>query len=196
MNDALEELTRLWDTAAVAAARNESNKKTPGKGEAKFSFVGRRADGIEVYGTSAEVKKLPWRERKQRFAEIMNNQYRGRTAKFTRNGHIYYATFEGVDVEKNIYGNKEFDPEGKDAKINVGADGNIFELVENAEYFDFAKESGKPGKAHKDVKYWHYFLKTVHIDILTEKFLTSLQMFGGKQKTLMCILLSCMKTKI
>lgn len=33
MNDALEELTKLWDTAAVAAAKNEGNKKTPGKGE-------------------------------------------------------------------------------------------------------------------------------------------------------------------
>ena len=33
MNDALEELTRLCDTAAVAAAKSEGNKKTPGKGE-------------------------------------------------------------------------------------------------------------------------------------------------------------------
>ena len=95
---------------------------------------------------------------------MMANHYRGRTAKFTRNGHSYYATFDYDDVNKNIYGDNESDKSGWDAKINVGAAGDIFELVENAKYFDFAKETGKSGKAHKDVKYWHYFIKTVQID--------------------------------
>lgn len=162
MLDYMDELTKLWDDALVEAAENRGGTQ---KGSStKFSYAGRRADGIEVYETSPEVKRLSWKERKKRFSEIMANQYRGRTAKFTRNGHSYYATFDYDDVNKNIYGDNESDQSGRDAKINVGAEGSIFELVENAKYFDFAKETGKAGKAHKDVKYWHYFIKTVQID--------------------------------
>lgn len=46
----------------------------------------------------------------------------------------------------------------------MGADGNIFELVENSEYFFGEKERGKDQRMHRDVLYWNYYLKTVQID--------------------------------
>ena len=133
-------------------------------GTRAFSLKGKRADGIEVYETSAETRSLSWQKRKNQFLRLMRDQYRGRTAKFIRNGHAYYATFEYRDVSKNIYGDSESDPKGKDAKINVGADGGIFELVENAEYFLSEAERGKTQRMHRGVKYWDYFIKTVQID--------------------------------
>ena len=130
----------------------------------KFSFRGTNKDGIEVYETSEDIKNLPYTERQQRFLDIMENEYRGRTAKFIRNGHAYYATFEQSDVNKNIYGDNRSDKKGWKAKINVGAEGNIFELVENARYDGSKPEKGKKIAAHRGVGYWDYFVKNVQID--------------------------------
>lgn len=130
----------------------------------QLSLVGRNEHGMEVYETSPEIKKLSYRERMKVFLDIMENQYKGRTAKFLRNGHPYYAGFESSDVRKNIYGDKRSDSKGQKAKINVGADGDIFELVENAHYNGSRPESGKSSQAHKGVSYWDYFIKTVQID--------------------------------
>lgn len=132
--------------------------------DVKYSFRGTNQDGIEVYETSADVKNLPYKERQKQFLDIMTNEYRGRTAKFIRNGHAYYATFEESDVNKNIYGDKRSDKKGWKAKINVGADGNIFELVENAQYDGSKQEKGKKITAHHGVGYWDYFIKSVQID--------------------------------
>ena len=68
------------------------------------------------------------------------------------------------DIKKTIYCDDQSDTVGRDAKINVGAEGNIFDLVENAKYFDFAKEKGKHGKVQNGVKYWHCYIKTVQIE--------------------------------
>ena len=146
-----------------AAGKAEKNTTQEG-GEDLYAFRGVNEDGIEVYETSEEVKKLPYKERQLRFLEIMKNEYRGRTAKFIRNGHAYYAAFDEKDVNKNIYGDKRSDPKGWKAKINVGAEGNIFELVENAQYNGSLPESGKKIAAHRGVGYWDYFIKTVQID--------------------------------
>ncbi len=94
----------------------------------------------------------------------MRNEYRGRTAKFVRNGHTYYATFDNKDISKNIYGDKRSSSGGYNAKIKVGADGNVFELVENAKYNGSKKKTGKNAKAHKEIQYWDYYVKTVQID--------------------------------
>ena len=173
-----------WDTAGEIEARNtagrrnltvEERKNTPpmlGDEDTVFAegngisadYVGKTRDGIEVYETSEEVKKLSWKDRKKTFLQLMRNQFRGRTAKFIRNGHTYYAKFEYRDVSKNIYGDESSDQKGYDAKINVGVDGNIFELVENAEYFLSEAERGKDQRMHRGVKYWDYFIKTVQID--------------------------------
>ena len=120
--------------------------------------------GIEVFEISEEIKKLPIKERQKAFLDIMKNEYRGRTAKFTRNGHFYYAAFEPKDMSKNIYGDNLSDKKGWKAKINIGAEGDIFELVENAKYDGSKAEVGKPSKAHKNITYWDYFIKTVQID--------------------------------
>lgn len=132
--------------------------------ESMFSLRGVNKDGIEVYETREDVKNLTRKERQQRFLNIMANEYRGRTAKFIRNGHAYYATFDDNDVNKNIYGDKRSDKKGYRAKINVGADGDIFELVEQAEYDGSKPEKGKKITSHNGVGYWDYFIKTVQVD--------------------------------
>ena len=110
------------------------------------------------------------REQRQSTAErwgevfLRGQKQRGRTAKFVRNGHTYYATFDNKDISKNIYGDKRSSSGGYNAKIKVGADGNVFELVENAKYNGSKKETGKNAKAHKEIQYWDYYVKTVQID--------------------------------
>lgn len=127
-------------------------------------LIGKTRDGIEVYETSEDVMKLSWKERKQRFLRLMRDQYRGRTAKFDKNGHTYYARFEYRDVSKNIFGDSDSDDKGRDAKIKVGADGGIFELVENSRYTGSEPERGKTTKSHRGVTDWDYFVKTVQVD--------------------------------
>lgn len=157
----------VLDTIRSYVSDNESTQsRAPPSdgGEVKYSLEGINKDGIEVYETSEEVKALTRKERQKKFLEIMQNEYRGRTAKFVRNGHTYYAKFDSEDVNKNIYGDKRSSNSGYNAKIKVGADGNIFELVENAKYNGSEKEIGKSAKAHKQIQYWDYYIKTVQID--------------------------------
>lgn len=166
MTEYMDELRAMWDDALAEAVRNRANKNAAETGDVKtaYSYRGVNDDGIEVYETSAETKKLPYSERVKRYAEIMRNEYRGRTAKFMRNGHAYYALFSAADVRKDAYGDKRSDRRGQRAKIGIGADGNIFELVENATYIGSRAEEGKNAYAHKNVKYWDYFVKQVQID--------------------------------
>jgi hypothetical protein len=133
-------------------------------GSEKFRLVGERADGIEVYETSDAVRALPWAQRKQQFKNLMAEEYRGRTAKFNANGNVYYAAFDADGISKMIYGNTKSDRKGRDALVNTGADGAVFELVENAQYSGSKEESGKKTAAHKNVSGWDYFVKTVQID--------------------------------
>lgn len=130
-----------------------------------LDYVGKTDDGTEVYETSEAVRKLPYKKRMEAFMDIMQNEYAGRTAKFTaRDGEVYYATFDENDLRKNVYGDKKSSPRGWKAKINTGADGNIFDLVENAEHSGSGKEQGKTSEAHQGLTGWEYFVKTVQID--------------------------------
>lgn len=130
-----------------------------------LDYVGKTDDGTEVYETSEAVRKLPYKKRMEAFMDIMRNEYAGRTAKFTaRDGEVYYATFDENDLRKNVYGDKKSSPRGWKAKINTGADGNIFDLVENAEHGGSGKEQGKTSEAHQGLTGWEYFVKTVQID--------------------------------
>ena len=162
-----EELQKLF-LEAVSEAGENYNASVAEFGDltddGMFSYRGTNKYGIEVYETSEKTKNLTWSERKKEFLRLMRNEYRGRTAKFIRNGHAYYAKFEYRDVSKNIYGYDDSDPNGKDAKINVGADGDIFELVENSKYSHSEIERGKDQRMHRGVTYWDYFIKTVQID--------------------------------
>lgn len=135
-----------------------------GNRDIRWSLAGTNKDGIEVYETSDNIKNLTNKERMKRFEEIMKNDYRGRTAKFIRNGHAYYATFEDTDVKKNIYGDNQSSKAGWKAKIRAGADGDIFELVEDADYTGSGAEQGKSNPAHKGINHWDYYAKTVQID--------------------------------
>ena len=135
-----------------------------GNRDIRWSLAGTNKDGIEVYETSDDIKNLTNKERMKRFEEIMKNDYRGRTAKFIRNGHAYYATFEDTDVKKNIYGDNQSSKAGWKAKIRAGADGDIFELVEDADYTGSGAEQGKSNPAHKGINLWDYYAKTVQID--------------------------------
>lgn len=130
-----------------------------------LDYVGKTDDGTEVYETSEAVRKLPYKKRMEAFMDIMRNEYAGRTAKFTaRDGEVYYATFDENDLRKNVYGDKKSSPRGWKAKINTGADGNIFDPVENAEHSGSGKEQGKTSEAHQGLTGWEYFVKTVQID--------------------------------
>ena len=142
----------------------KSNKNDTHDGGVRYKLVGETADGIEVYETSDEVKALTYKERMAKFIDIMENEFRGRTAKFENNGNVYYARFLSRDLKKNIYGDKKSDQKGRNAKIRAGADGDIFDLAENAQYFGSKTESGKKTNAHKGVIDWDYFVKTVQID--------------------------------
>ncbi len=175
MHDIADKLQTMWTDALVDATDtykaiipaektlSNENLETLDSG-VLYSLRGTNKDGIEVYETSEEIKKLSYKERQKVFLGIMKNDYRGRTAKFVRNGHAYYALFEETDVRKNVYGDKNSDEKGIKAKINVGADGDIFELVENAKYDGSKPESGKTIISHKNVEYWDYFVKNVQID--------------------------------
>ena len=170
--DSIAEIQKIFDQgiANLREGNLARNYEVQGKSEAEtasgemYSLRGVNKDGIEVYETSEEIKKLPIKERQKAFLDIMKNEYRGRTAKFIRNGHAYYASFDYRDINKNIYGDKLSDKKGWKAKINVGAEGEIFELVENSKYDGSKPESGKNIAAHSGVGYWDYFVKTVQID--------------------------------
>ena len=147
------------------AGATDAGRYRRGETAQKYSMVGETRDGTEVYETSEEVRNMPYRQRMDLFLNIMQNEYAGRTAKFVANdGEVYYARFDENDISKNIYGDRRSSQRGWRAKINVGADGNIFELVENAQHKGSSAESGKSTAAHRGVTGWEYFVKTVQID--------------------------------
>lgn len=158
------ELAKIEKMFADVYREARGAKNTAREDGVRYSLIGKTADGIEVYETSDEVKNLSWKDRKKKFLQIMQNEYKGRTAKFVRNGHPYYAKFEYGDVTKNIYGDNHSDQKGRDAKINIGASGDVFDLVENSQYTGSKPESGKNQKSHRGVNSWDYFVKTVQID--------------------------------
>lgn len=132
--------------------------------EPRYSYKGKTADGIEIYEISDEIKALTYSERKKVFHDLMSRQFFGRTAKFTVDGETYYAKFDESSIDKNIFGDTKSSPRGWRAKVSAGADGDIFELIENARYDHSTAEEGKKNASHKKVKHWDYFMKTVQID--------------------------------
>lgn len=161
----IKQLRKVFAEVMADTGRMEEGEgRAEQTSEAKFSLTGKTEDGMEVYETSEDIKKMPYAERMKLFVSLMENEYRGRTAKFSKNGRVYYARFANEDVKKNIWGDKRSDKEGWKAKINVGAEGNIFELVENADYTGSKEEAGKTTKAHAGVMMWDYYVKRVQIN--------------------------------
>lgn len=152
----------LLQQAFEAAAQNSKNAAT--ESGTRFDLKGKNKDGVEVYETGEDVKKMSYKERMEAFMDIMRNEYAGRTAKFSDGNSTYYAKFDEADLRKNVYGDKKSSQKGWKAKINTGADGSIFELVENATYNGGKAEQGKKTQAHQNLTGWEYFVKTVQID--------------------------------
>ncbi len=134
------------------------------EGETKYQLVGETSDGIEVYETSGKTKALTEKERKKQYLSLMRNKYAGRTARFVRNGHTYYAEFDRSNYNKPIYGEFHNSAQGKKALIRLGADGDVFELVENAEYSASRADSKNHKVKDGFTDYFDYFVKTVQID--------------------------------
>lgn len=152
----------LWTGVDKAVENYRSDTGT--ESETRFKLVDKTADGIEVYETSDETKALTEKEKKKQYLSLMRNEYAGRTARFVRNGHTYYAEFDRKNYNKPIYGEHHNSAQGKKALIRLGADGDVFDLVENSEY-SASRADNKNHKA-KDgfTDYFDYFMKTVQID--------------------------------
>ena len=141
-------------------AYREAQKNTTENSGVNFALTGKNKNGVEVYETSQSVMDLTWDERKARYLDVMKNEYRGRTAKFERNGHTYYAKFDQSSIRKPIYGDSRSSTAGVKALIKAGADGDVFDLVENSQYTGSKVNT----KTHTNADYFDYFVKTVQID--------------------------------
>ena len=162
--DILKDAAKLWTDGLMVAAQNRAAVGSTGDSAYKYQLVGRDADGIEIYETSDEVKKLSWAEKRKRAMDLVENEFSGRTVKLIKNAEKIYAKFEKVDIKKNLYGDSRSSKTGRDAKVNIAADGTIYELAEHSRYDGSKKEKGKTTRAHRDVNDWDYFVKEVAID--------------------------------
>lgn len=132
--------------------------------EVSYKLVGKDENGNEIYETSEAVKDMSYKERINKLKDTMRQEYAGRTAKFEKDGKVYYAQYSPMGVSKGIYGDKKSNRKGLQAKINIGADGNYIELAENAQYIGTSPEQGKTSQYHKDAKEWDYYKKTIQSD--------------------------------
>ena len=162
--DILKDAAKLWTDGLMVAAQNRAAVGSTGDSAYKYQLVGRDANGVEIYETSDEVKKLSWAEKRKRAMDLVENEFSGRTVKLIKNAEKIYAKFEKVDIKKNLYGDSKSSRNGRDAKINIAADGTIYELAEHSRYDGSKKEKGKTTRAHRDVNDWDYFVKEVAID--------------------------------
>ncbi len=145
--------------------KDEENSTQDSANGTQFSLKGTDSNGIEIYETSEDIRSLSNAEKRKLFVQQMRNEFRGRTAKFTVDGETYYARFAHADVNKLAYGDKRSDIQGRSAKLNIEADGDIFDLTENARYYASTDErEGKNSIAHNGVTSWDYFVKTVNVD--------------------------------
>ena len=151
----LEKVKKLFDQAYKVGGKG--NTETNG---VNYSLTGKNKHGIEVYETSKSIMDMSWKERKAKYIEVMKEEYRGRTAKFERNGHTYYAQFDQSSVRKPIYGDDRSSAAGVKALIKAGADGDVFNLVENSQYTGSKTNT----KTNTNADYFDYFVKTVQID--------------------------------
>ncbi len=162
----LEKAKELWTKGMQESSNNSEIKETnTNPSDVKFSLKGIDQNGIEVYEISDEVKNMPFAERKKLFLRKMKNEYKGRTAKFIRNGHAYYAIFDDAGINKAIYGDKKSSKRGSKAKINLGAEGDVFELIENSTYTNSRTEKGKVTSSgiHDNTTFWDYYIKTIRV---------------------------------
>lgn len=163
-----DQATKIRQRFLEVIDRASENAQTKGEyvseKQVNYELKGTDEDGVEVYETSDDVKNMTLKEKKAKLLDIMVNQYKGRTAKFVRDGETYYAQYNNAGIRKGVFGDKKSDRSGLKAKVNIGADGNYIELAENALYSGSAEESGKRNKFHRDAQSWDYYVKTIRSD--------------------------------
>ena len=153
-----------FDTISVAqdtdAVNNYSMQNSAEDADGKFSLIGVSNDGLEIYETSLATQQLSESQKKKQYLALIKNQYRGRTARLERNGHVVYVRPDIQEAGKPIYGDRRSTANGAKALRNSLAEGDVFDLLENAEY----DRSSRDTKNHKNADYFDYYVKTVQID--------------------------------
>lgn len=150
----------------TASERYKAGYEIEGNGGERFKLIGKDENGIETYETSENVKNLSIKERKNIMLNSLLEEFRGRTAKFEHEGKVDYAVLDEAGIRKGIYGDKKSQNAGYKTKINIGADKNYFELLENSKYYRSSLEQGKTTASgvHDNTLSWDYYLKTIKAD--------------------------------
>lgn len=154
-----EAYNRLSESQKALLDGMEGKAETGVNGSESFSLIDVAPNGIKIYETSLATRQLSESQKKQ-YLDLIKNQYRGRTVRLERNGHVVYVRPDIQEAGKPIYGDRRSTTNGAKALRNSLADGDVFDLLENAEY----DRSSRDTKNHKNADYFDYYVKTVQID--------------------------------
>ncbi len=157
---AQEAYNRLSESQKALLDGMEGKAETGANGSESFSLIDVAPNGMEIYETSLATQQLSESQKKKQYLSLIKNQYRGRTARLERNGHVVYVRPDIQEAGKPIYGDRRSTANGEKALRNSLADGDVFDLLENAEY----THSSKDTKNHRNADYFDYYVKTVQID--------------------------------
>lgn len=157
---AQEAYNRLSESQKALLDGMEGKAETGVNGSESFSLIDVAPNGMEIYETSLATQQLSESQKKKQYLALIKNQYRGRTARLERNGHVVYVRPDIQEAGKPIYGDRRSTANGAKALRNSLAEGDVFDLLENAEY----DRSSMDTKNHKNADYFDYYVKTVQID--------------------------------
>lgn len=157
---AQEAYNRLSEAQKALLDGMEGKAETGVNGPESFSLIDVAPNGMEIYETSLATQQLSESQKKKQYLDLIKNQYRGKTARLERNGHVVYVRPDIQEAGKPIYGDRRSTANGAKALRNSLADGDVFDLLENAEY----DRSSRDTKNHKNADYFDYYVKTVQID--------------------------------
>lgn len=157
---AQEAYNRLSEAQKALLDGMKGKAETGVNGSESFSLIDVAPNGMEIYETSLATQQLSESQKKKQYLALIKNQYRGRTARLERNGHVVYVRPDIQEAGKPIYGDRRSTANGAKALRNSLADGDVFDLLENAEY----DRSSRDTKNHKNADYFDYYVKTVQID--------------------------------
>lgn len=155
-----EAYNRLSESQKALLDGMEGKSETGVKGPEAFSLIDVSPDGMEIYETSLSTQQLSESQKKKQYLALIKNQYRGKTARLERNGHVVYVRPDMSSLSKPVYGDFRSSASGKKALRNALADGDVFDLLENSKY----SHSMGDEKAHQNTDYFDYYVKTVQID--------------------------------
>ncbi|MBO5298674.1 MAG: hypothetical protein J6B51_01175, partial [Clostridia bacterium] len=164
----LEALEKRYSDLFAASAKTATGKENiiSTDSDGMFVFKGVDKNGIEIYETSEDVKKLRYNDRKKILVNKIKNEYKGKTAKFFIDNTAYYASIDPKDAYKFVHGDRNSDRSGGNARTNIGSGGDIFTLFENSRYEGSAppREGTETKKGHEGVFNYDYFVKTIQSD--------------------------------